>query len=148
MTRRSLGRAVRIADAFFQAFRITPTAEERDWFENSIRDELLNFASELVVEERVGKDGRRRTEPRTHPLGLYPILSLKEAREAARKFLADPQKALAQADAGSFKEVAEDFVRRHVEANKLRSQARDRALPEQVRSPLLGAPSVPRTETW
>ena len=51
MTRRSLGRAVRIADAFFQAFRITPTAEERDWFENSIRDELLNFASELVVEE-------------------------------------------------------------------------------------------------
>jgi len=70
----------------------------------------------------VDKAGKRRTEPRTHPLGLYPILSLKEAREAARRFLADPQKALAEAGAGSFKEVAEDFVRRHVEANSLRSQ--------------------------
>jgi hypothetical protein len=71
----------------------------------------------------IGKDGRRRTEPRTHALGLYPILKLKEAREAARKFLADPQKARAQANGGSFKEVAENFIKRHVDANKLRSKA-------------------------
>jgi integrase len=66
--------------------------------------------------------GKPRTEPRTHPLGLYPILNLKEAREKARQFLADPQKALAQADSGSFKDVAQNFIKRHVEASKLRSQ--------------------------
>jgi integrase len=68
------------------------------------------------------KTGKPRTEPRTHPLGLYPILNLKQAREKARQFLADPQKALSKAGSGSFKEVAENFVKRHVEANKLRSQ--------------------------
>jgi integrase len=77
----------------------------------------------LYYVKGVDKDGKHRTEPRTHPLGLYPILSLKEAREAARRFLAAPQKALADAGTSSFKEIAEDFVRRHVEANSLRSQA-------------------------
>ena len=68
------------------------------------------------------KTGEPRTEPRTHPLGQYPILNLKEAREAARRFLADPQKGLAEADTGSFREVAGEFIKRHVEANKLRTQ--------------------------
>jgi hypothetical protein len=67
------------------------------------------------------KNGTQRTEPRTHPLGRYPHLNLKEARDAARKFLADPVKALAQADTGSFRQVAENFVKRHVEANGLRT---------------------------
>jgi integrase len=68
------------------------------------------------------KDGKWVTVPTTHKLGRYPHLKLKDAREAARKFLADPQKALAQADSGSFHEVAENFIKRHVEASKLRSQ--------------------------
>ena len=58
----------------------------------------------------------------THKLGRYPHLKLKEARDAARVFLADPQKGLARADTGSFREVAENFVKRHVAASKLRSQ--------------------------
>ncbi len=74
------------------------------------------------VKGRHKQTGRPRTEPRTHPLGVYPILKLKEAREAARRFLADPQKGLAEAEAGTFREVAEDFIKRHVEAHKLRSQ--------------------------
>jgi hypothetical protein len=68
------------------------------------------------------KDGKWVTVPTTHKLGRYPHLKLKDAREAARKFLADPQKALAQADSGSFHEVAENFIKRHVEASNLRSQ--------------------------
>jgi integrase len=59
---------------------------------------------------------------RTHRLERYPILKVAEAREKARKFRADPQKALAQADQGSFKEVAENFIKRHVDHNKLRSK--------------------------
>jgi integrase len=69
------------------------------------------------------KAGQRIRMPTTHELGRYPHLKLKEAREAARVFLADPLKAKAQADTGSFKDVAENFIKRHVEANKLRTQA-------------------------
>jgi integrase len=70
-----------------------------------------------------GKDGKRITMATTKALGVFPVLSVKKAREAARLFLADPHKALAQADSGSFREVAETFVKRHVEANGLRSKA-------------------------
>ena len=68
------------------------------------------------------KDGKRVTVPTTRKLGRYPHLKLKEARDRARIFLADPQKALAQAGSGSFHEVAETFIKRHVAASKLRSQ--------------------------
>jgi integrase len=75
----------------------------------------------------VAKSGKKKDQrisiPTMHTLGLYPHLKLKEAREKARVFLADPQKALAHADVGSFKDVAENFLKRHVEANKLRTQA-------------------------
>jgi integrase len=72
--------------------------------------------------QKIGKDGKRLTTSTTHKLGRYPHLKLKEAREAARVFLKDPARALAQADAGSFRDVAENFIKRHVEGNKLRSQ--------------------------
>jgi integrase len=57
--------------------------------------------------------------PTTHKLGGYPAFSLDDAREKARAFLVDPAKA--QAATGSFKEVAENFLVRHVKANKLRT---------------------------
>jgi integrase len=70
------------------------------------------------------KDGKRQMIPTTFKLGRYPELSVKQAREKALQFLADPQKALSKADAGtSFKDVAEDFIKRHVEGSKLRTQA-------------------------
>src|SRR5947209_6841075 len=59
----------------------------------------------LYYVKGTGPDGKKRTEPRMHSLGIYPVLKLKEAREKAKAFLADPQKALTQADTGSFKEV-------------------------------------------
>jgi integrase len=69
----------------------------------------------------VDKAGHKGTFPRTRSLKPYPILKVKEAREQARQFLADPHKAMAQASAGSFKEVAENFIKRHVEHAQLRS---------------------------
>jgi hypothetical protein len=67
-------------------------------------------------------NGKRVTIPTTHALGVYPILKVKEAREQARQFLVNPAKALAQAEDGSFREVAENFLKRHVEVAGLRSQ--------------------------
>jgi integrase len=77
----------------------------------------------LYYVKRLNKDGKRVTAPTTHKLGRYPHLTVKTAREAARIFLRDPPKALAAADNGSFREVAENFIKRHVEANQLRTQA-------------------------
>jgi hypothetical protein len=58
----------------------------------------------------------------TRKLGRYPHLKLAEAREKARLFLADPQKALA--DGGSsFEDIANSYLARHVVANGLRTRA-------------------------
>lgn len=75
--------------------------------------------------KRLNKDGKRVQVPTTYKLGSYPALGVKEARDAAIKFLADPATALAPAPAettDSFREVAEEFVKRYVEAKNLRSQ--------------------------
>ncbi|MFZ2080399.1 MAG: Arm DNA-binding domain-containing protein, partial [Xanthobacteraceae bacterium] len=50
------------------------------------------------------RKGQRISMPTTHELGRFPVLSVKVARDKARAFLADPHKALAQADAGSFRD--------------------------------------------
>jgi hypothetical protein len=71
---------------------------------------------------KTDKTGKRLTQSTTYKLGKYPHLRLKEARERARQFLADPQKALTQVATGSFQDVAENFIKRHVEHEKLRTQ--------------------------
>jgi hypothetical protein len=71
--------------------------------------------------KRLDRNGKRVSIPTTHTLGRYPILNLKQARQKARDFLADPQKGLAQASVGSFGEVADEYLKRHVEAKKLRT---------------------------
>jgi integrase len=75
----------------------------------------------LYYVPRLDKDGRRLSLPTTYKLGRYPVLNLKQARAKAQQFLVDPQKALAQADTGSFREVAQNFLKRHVLASKLRT---------------------------
>jgi integrase len=70
----------------------------------------------------VDKDGNRTTIPTSKALGLYPTLKVKEAREKARIFLGDPVKAKAQADTGTFREVAENFVKRYVDEKQLRTR--------------------------
>jgi integrase len=64
--------------------------------------------------KKVDGNGKRTTTPTTFKLGRYPHLKLKEARESARQFLIDPQKAMTRADDGSFRQVAENFIKRYV----------------------------------
>jgi integrase len=52
----------------------------------------------------------------------YPALTVKEAWAKAREYWENPQKFESQAQTGSFKEIAEKWVKRHVQANKLISQ--------------------------
>jgi integrase len=72
--------------------------------------------------KRISPDGKKITIPTTFKLGRYPTLSVKQAREKARAFIADPHKGMAQAEVGSFQEIAEQWIKRHVEANRLRTQ--------------------------
>src|SRR5450759_4071084 len=72
----------------------------------------------LYYVQKVNKDGKRITMPTPRKIGRYPNPKLKEAREKARQF--DPQKP--QADDGSFRKVAENFIKRYVEHEKLRTQ--------------------------
>lgn len=74
-------------------------------------------------------------KPRTHQLNRYPYLKVREAREQARLFLGNPQKALAQVDAGSFADVAANWIKRHVDGNPNADPPRPplRSKPEIVR---------------
>jgi integrase len=76
----------------------------------------------LYYLKRIDDEGKHLTIPTTFKLGRYPHLKLKEAREKARQFLADPDKAKSKAEAGTFKDIAENFVKRHVDASQLRSK--------------------------
>jgi hypothetical protein len=67
---------------------------------------------------RKNKHGKRISVPTTYKLGRYPILKVKEARDKARVFRADPIKAKAEADVGSFRDVAENYIKRYVEGEK------------------------------
>jgi integrase len=66
------------------------------------------------------RDGKKVSIPTTHKIGRYPVLKVKDARDKARVFLADPVKA--QASVGSFRDVAENFIKRYVEEKKLRTR--------------------------
>src|SRR6516165_1484378 len=57
---------------------------------------------------------------RAKTLGRYPDMGVKAARDQADKF--DPKAAYAAAEAGSFLEVAENWLKHYVTAKKLRSQ--------------------------
>ena len=59
---------------------------------------------------------------KTIKLGRYPELSLKDARTKARDFADDPKKFAAQSNPDHFREVAESWVRRHVDESGLRSK--------------------------
>ena len=59
-------------------------------------------------------------KPRVKTLGQYPELGVAAARKKAEEF--DPKAAHASAEAGTFKEVAEKWIRRYVDAEKLRTK--------------------------
>jgi len=61
------------------------------------------------------RDGK----PHSVKLGTYPQTSLKEAKRQARAYFEDPDKFKAKAEVGSFKEIAEEWFKRHVEKQGL-----------------------------
>ncbi|WP_292354507.1 integrase family protein [Mesorhizobium sp.] len=59
-------------------------------------------------------------KPKSAKLGTYPDMGIADSRKAASKF--KPEQHTASKEAGTFKEVAEDFVKRHVDKKGLRSK--------------------------
>jgi integrase len=64
----------------------------------------------------------RNGKARTRKLGTYPALSVKEARAQAREYWEDPSKVEAKAAVGTFKEIAENWIKRYVDLHGLRSK--------------------------
>jgi integrase len=80
----------------------------------------VNYAGTKVwraAHRKVGKSGK--TYESAVKIGRWPHLGVKEARDKARLFLADP----AKATEGTFAEVMELFLERHVRAQGLRTAA-------------------------
>lgn len=103
----------------------SPTAGQVDYYDAGMPGLVLrvNYGGAKVWRalyyiKKTDANGKRLTLPTTKKLGLYPRLKLKDAREKARQFLVDPQKAMTQADDGTFKDVAENFIKRYVIAEK------------------------------
>ena len=61
----------------------------------------------------------RNGKPRSFKFGTYPTTSLKQAKAKARDYFENPRKLEEQATIGTFKEIAENWVKRHVEGNGL-----------------------------
>jgi integrase len=123
----------RLTEEGVAKLKAPPTGKQVDYYDAVMPGLVLrlNYGGKktwraLYYVPSVAKSGKRKGQrismPTTRELGRYPILRLKEARDKARQFLADPQQALAQADTGSFQEVADNFIKRHVAKNGLRSQ--------------------------
>jgi Arm DNA-binding domain/Phage integrase central domain len=64
----------------------------------------------------------RNSKPHSVKLGTYPQVSLRDAWAKAREYFANPQRFEAKAETGTLKHVAEQWIRRHVDENKLRSK--------------------------
>lgn len=60
-------------------------------------------------------------KPFTRKLGSYPTMGLKQAKDEAKAYYNDPAKYEAGASPDSFREVAEDWFKRRVQARGLRS---------------------------
>jgi integrase len=107
-------------EASVKRFKLPPPGEQIDRFEKLKRGLTLTLRISYGGTKawRVGYYVHGR--PKAKTIGHYPALGLKAAREAAFAF--DPKAANAAAAAGSFKAVAEDWVKRYVEKQGLRSQ--------------------------
>ena len=84
------------------------------------------FALVLVVSYGGTKTFRvltyRNGKARTRKLGSYPQISVKDARAKAREYWENPLKFEAKASVGTFKEVAENWIKRYVDLHRLRSK--------------------------
>jgi integrase len=100
--------------------KLPPGKQQEYWFENLFEGRSLVLGlsyrgtrtwSALYYDERA--------KPRRQKLGTFPEMSAKDARTAAREF--DANKAIATAKAGTFKQVSDNWLKRHVDETGLRS---------------------------
>jgi integrase len=61
----------------------------------------------------------RNGKPQSWKLGTFPQMSVKAARAAATEYFENPRKIEKQAAVGTFKEIAENWFKRHVKENEL-----------------------------
>jgi hypothetical protein len=64
----------------------------------------------------------RNGKPHSVKLGTYPQMSVAQAWKKAREYFDNPQQFEAKAETGTFKDIAEQWIKRHVDENKLRSK--------------------------
>src|SRR5438445_10046358 len=114
-----------ISDAFVRNVKL-PRKDEKPNRVSYIHTLERVLALVLVVSYGGSKTFRvltyRNGKPHSRKLGTYPAMTVNDARAKAREYWQNPQKFEAQAEVGSFKEIAENWVKRHVIQNKLRSQ--------------------------
>jgi hypothetical protein len=107
-------------EASVKRFKLPPPGAQIDHFEKLKRGLTLTLRLSYGGTRawRVGYyvNGR----PKAKTIGRYPELGVAAARKAAFEF--DPKAANAAAQAGSFKEVAENWIKHYVAAKGLRSQ--------------------------
>jgi integrase len=97
--------------------KLLPHATKQvDYYDTVVPGLVLRLSYGGAKTWRVLHYVQRKTK--VHGLGRFPILNVAQAREQARRFLENPTKA----EAGTFREVAQNFIKRHVEKHKLRSQ--------------------------
>ena len=59
---------------------------------------------------------------KSEKIGKFPAMTLKIARNTAREYFDNPEKFKARTETGSFKQIAEQWIRRHVDESGLRSK--------------------------
>jgi integrase len=64
----------------------------------------------------------RNGKPHSIKLGTYPHTSVKDAWTKAREYFENPKQFEAKAETGTFKDIAEQWIKRHVDESKLRSK--------------------------
>ena len=115
--------ALRFTDTALRNLRLPPRPKQVPYFETMQRGLALVLTvsyggtkSWSVVTYAAGGKARARK------LGVYPTVPLKEARKLAHEAFENPAKFAVRAAVGTFKEVADNWLQRHVEKNGLRSQ--------------------------
>jgi integrase len=113
------GRVTSFTEAAVQRYKL-PVDGQIDYFEKLMKGRTLTLRLSYGGSKawRVGYyiGGR----PKAKTIGHYPTLKVAEARKAAREF--DPAEAYAAAQAGNFRQVAEDWIKQYVAKKGLRTQ--------------------------
>jgi hypothetical protein len=135
----------RLSDAFCQNVALPKADGKRQvhYFERIETGLSLDFVVSYGGSKRWRAIVYRNGKPHSEGLGNYPEMKLKDAREKARAYLNDPKRIEAAKQVGTFKEVAETYLKRYVREKEIAQRRRDRKgaqdlLPEMGRQTVLG----------